>query len=123
MSKKILIVDDDSQIVAVLEKRLSKSGYLTSTALNGRDAIQKVAADKPDLIILDVMMPYMDGTEVARILREDPKTQHIPIIYLTALKTEQDEPVQNMFDNSPVFGKPFNSEDLMAKVEEILIVP
>ncbi len=120
MGKKILIVDDDVQIINILEKRLKKNGYDTIGATDGKEAIEKVQHDMPDLIILDVMMPRMDGTEVARHLREDARTRNIPIIYVTALKTEHDEPVESMFDTSPVFGKPFNSDDLMAKISELM---
>jgi len=121
MPKRVLVVDDDAQILSVLEKRLRSKNYDVITAADGRDAVNKARAHMPDLIILDVMMPHMDGTEAARILRDDIKTRHIPIIYVTALKSDSDEMSDGMFDTNVVFGKPFNSEELLAKVEELVM--
>jgi CheY-like chemotaxis protein len=82
---KILIVDDDPFNVDYLEQELEDLGYTTVSARNGREALEKVAVAAPDLILLDVMMPIMDGLTVCRILKGDDETRLIPIVIMTAL--------------------------------------
>src|SRR6266851_6952287 len=87
---KILIVDDEPFNVDYLEQELEDLGYETVSAANGREALEKVAAEAPDLILLDVMMPVMDGFTVCRILKEHEETRLIPIIIMTALDAMAD---------------------------------
>ena len=82
---KILIVDDEPFNVDYLEQELEDLGYVTVSARNGREALEKVALEAPDLILLDVMMPIMDGLTTCRILKEDDETRLIPIVIMTAL--------------------------------------
>ncbi len=81
--KKILVIDDDPVIVRMLEKVLARDGYVVSTALGGREGLEKAKVELPFVIVLDVLMPDMHGGEVARALRADPKTHDIPIVFLT----------------------------------------
>src|SRR5262245_65137560 len=82
---KILIVDDDPFNIDILEQELEDLGYQTVSATNGQEALAKVAAEAPDLILLDVMMPDMDGFTVCRLLKEKVETQLIPVVFMTAL--------------------------------------
>src|SRR5688572_5338797 len=84
MIKKILVVDDDEDIATVLRIALQVKGYEVSLAGNGREALECAANDTPDLIVMDVMMPEMDGYEALKRLREDKATSKIPVIMLTA---------------------------------------
>ena len=89
--KKILIVDDENDVLILLKKGLTVKGYFVITATNGEDAIVLARSKHPDLIILDVLMPGMDGPEVDAKLKEDPKTKDIPIMFLTGLYTKKEE--------------------------------
>lgn len=84
MATKILAVDDEQSIRKLVSVTLQGRGFDVATAVDGQDALDKALSEKPDLIVLDVMMPKMDGWEVRRRLREDEKTKHIPIIFLSA---------------------------------------
>lgn len=119
MANKILVVDDDPQILKILQKRLSTSGYEVICAADGEEAVQMTRNQRPQLIILDVMMPRMDGTEAARIIREDEMTKGIPIIYLTALKSEDDDQLEGNFGNSIVLGKPIDMPKLLEKIRQL----
>ncbi len=112
----ILIVDDTPQNVQVLARTLEEENYELAVAMNGKDALAFVKREEPDLILLDVMMPEMDGYEVCRILKENEKTAGIPVIFLTA-KRETDDIVKG-FDAGGVdyIIKPFNGKELMARV-------
>src|SRR6266849_2016845 len=87
---KILIVDDEPFNVDYLEQELEDFGYQTISAANGQEALQKVTTEAPDLILLDVMMPVMDGLTVCRILKENEETRLIPIVIMTALDGIED---------------------------------
>lgn len=84
-SKRVLIVDDDQFLVSALKERFEKIGFLTSTAYDGNEALEKVSKDSPDLILLDLIMPGMDGVSVLKKLKSDNKTKDIPIVILTNL--------------------------------------
>lgn len=83
---RLLIVDDDDSIRSLLEQELGEAGYLIDEASNGKEALAKVRANKPDLVILDVMMPEMNGFDVAAVLKNDPQTMDIPIIVLSIVQ-------------------------------------
>ena len=89
-NKKILAVDDEKHIVRLVQVNLERHGYTVVTAFDGKEALEKVAAEKPDLIVLDVMMPYLDGFEVLKELKKDPDTRGIPVIMLTAKAQDAD---------------------------------
>jgi DNA-binding response OmpR family regulator len=119
--KKILIVDDEKDILLMLEKRLSAEGYYVMTADNGKDAITIAKSESPDLIILDVVMPGMEGDEVAEKLKEHPSTQKIPVIFLTAIigKTESRKK-DHIIGGNFIFAKPFESEELLDEIKTLV---
>lgn len=121
MAKLILVVDDEPVIVQLLKAGLSKHGYEIETAFDGLQALARVQQKRPDLILLDIMMPNMDGTEVAGRLKEDPVTRHIPIIFLSALWQEdsndagEEKPQKNIG-----FSKPFQMAEVLAKIQALI---
>lgn len=119
--KSILVVDDERTILMVLENLLTSKGYLISTAGNGKDAVILATSKCPDLIILDLVMPNMDGSKIAEKLKENPKTSHIPIIFLTALlsRNEQEE-MGHLAGNSVCLAKPYETEELLTEIEKLL---
>lgn len=119
MAKKILVVDDERHIVRLVEVNLTRAGYDIVTAYDGIEALEKVKAEKPDMIVLDVMMPRMDGFEVLKRLQADPDTQDIPVIMLTA--KAQDADIFRGWSSgvSSYLTKPFNPRELLTFVERI----
>lgn len=121
MPQKILIVDDDLTILKVEEYNLEKAGYEVITAHDGEEALKKVQEEKPDLIILDVKMPLMDGYEVCQRIREDRLKSHIPIIMLTVKKDVEDTIKGLKTGANDYIIKPFNPQELLARVEGNLL--
>jgi CheY-like chemotaxis protein len=129
--KRILIVDDNRTLVMTAECILQKEGYETATALNGRDGLQKAQQWKPDIIILDIVMPEMDGYEVGQQLRQNPATASIPIIFLSA-KGNTDErqgapaiglkEINKAFDSgaNDFLHKPVAAADLLRAIKDLL---
>ncbi len=119
MAKKILVVDDERHIVRLVEVNLTKAGYDVTSAYDGIEALEKVAEDKPDMIILDVMMPRMDGFDTLKKLQADPETEGIPVIMLTA--KAQDADIFRGWSSgvSSYLTKPFNPRELLTFVERI----
>jgi len=119
MPKKILAVDDERHIVRLVEVNLQRAGYEVVTAFDGREALEKVKAENPDLVVLDVMMPYMDGFEVLKTLKADPSTAEIPVIMLTA--KAQDADVFRGWQSGVdcYLTKPFNPMELLTFVKRI----
>lgn len=117
--KRILIVDDEPDVLTLLGERLTKAGYDVLKASSGQEAIQSVAKNIPDLIILDIAMPGMDGSETATILRSEPKTRDIPILFLTCLFTKHEEKAcghllgQNFF-----IAKPYDVTELLSEIDK-----
>ncbi|HLO40173.1 MAG TPA: response regulator transcription factor [Phycisphaerales bacterium] len=118
--KHVLIVDDERDLVDLLTINLQKAGYQTSTALNGRQALAALEAAHPDLILLDLMLPEISGIEVARRVRTDPATAHIPIVMLTAKGTEGDQLAGLTMGADDYIAKPFSMRVLLARVEAVL---
>lgn len=119
MPKKILAVDDERHIVRLVEVNLQRAGYEVVTAFDGKEALEKVKAESPDLIVLDVMMPYMDGFEVLKNLKADNETRDIPVIMLTA--KAQDADVFRGWQSGVdcYLTKPFNPMELLTFVKRI----
>src|ERR1035437_7727467 len=90
MARKILVVDDERHIVRLVQVNLEKAGYTVLTAYDGVEALEQVAKEKPDMIVLDVMMPRLDGFEVLKKLQADAGTRDIPVIMLTAKAQDAD---------------------------------
>lgn len=112
--KKILIVDDEKPISDIIKFNLTKEGYETVTAFDGREAITKFEEENPDLIILDLMLPELDGLEVAKEVR---KTSHIPIIMLSAKDSEFDKVIGLEIGADDYVTKPFSNRELLARVK------
>ena len=119
MPKKILAVDDERHIVRLVEVNLQRAGYEVVTAYDGREALEKVKSENPDLVVLDVMMPYMDGFEVLKNLKSDPETADLPVIMLTA--KAQDADVFRGWQSGVdcYLTKPFNPMELLTFVKRI----
>jgi two-component system alkaline phosphatase synthesis response regulator PhoP/two-component system response regulator VicR len=119
MPKKILAVDDERHIVRLVEVNLQRAGYEVVTAYDGREALEKVKSENPDLVVLDVMMPYMDGFEVLKHLKAEPETAEIPVIMLTA--KAQDADVFRGWQSGVdcYLTKPFNPLELLTFVKRI----
>lgn len=116
---RILIVDDEPNIVMALDFLMTQAGYETEKAYNGLEAIEKAASFHPHLIILDVMMPHMDGLEVAKQLRQDENNYSCKIIFLTAQGTERDKAKGYGSGGDLYLTKPFDNNELVSLIEEI----
>jgi two-component system alkaline phosphatase synthesis response regulator PhoP len=116
---RILVVDDERDVVELLKFLLEKDGYQVTTAFNGKEGLAAATAQKPDLVLLDVMMPEMDGYTVQTQLLDNPDTRNIPIIILTAKGQLRD--VFAMSANVKAYiEKPFDPKTLRAKIQESL---
>jgi CheY-like chemotaxis protein len=118
--RKILIVEDDPFNVDVLEQRLEQLGYQTESANNGREALDKVAISLPDLILLDVMMPVMDGLTTCRLLKEQEATRLIPIVIMTALHATEDRVKGKEAGARDFLTKPVDDAELRAVITTAL---
>jgi len=118
--KKILLIDDEPELIKAVEIRLKSTGYEVSVAYDGRAGIREAKEIKPDLIILDLLMPIMDGYAVANELKDDPETKHIPIIILTASQREDLKTRCRELGVTSFIMKPFETSDLLMVVKAIL---
>jgi len=117
---KILVVDDEPDAVELVEFNLKANGYDVVTATDGEEALEKARAIIPDLIVLDLMLPEVDGTEVCKILRRDQRTQAIPIIMLTAKAAEIDRVLGLELGADDYVTKPFSPRELILRVKKLL---
>ncbi len=117
---RILIVDDDPAVARTIERALRMSGHETTTVYNGWDAIDAAAKQRPDLIILDIVMPDIDGVEVCKRLRSDPDTALLPIIFLTAKAMIEDKIEGFEAGADDYLTKPFSVQELEVRVRAIL---
>jgi DNA-binding response OmpR family regulator len=118
--RKILIIEDESDVSDLLEMGLRKAGFKTSAATDGATGLQKARDDRPDFIILDLMLPKMSGLEVCRILKGDAATSHIPILMLTAKAEEIDRIVGLEFGADDYVTKPFSPREVTLRIRAIL---
>ena len=120
-SKRILIVEDEKDVVDLLALNLRRAGgFIISTAGDGAAGLAKARAEKPDFIILDLMLPKMPGLEVCKILKTDPATRHIPILMLTARAEEVDRIVGLEFGADDYVTKPFSPREVTLRIKAIL---
>jgi two-component system alkaline phosphatase synthesis response regulator PhoP len=117
---KILVVDDEVYIIHILEFSLGAEGFEVITANNGELAVEKARQEKPDLIVLDIMMPVLDGYETCRRLKKDSETKHIPIILLTAKGRDIDKTLGFEAGAVDYIVKPFSPNRLIERIEEII---
>ena len=120
MAKTILVADDEPEQVATLQALLSERGFKVLTATSGEQALMKAVNFQPDLIILDIMMPKMDGTEVAMLLKHDMRTRQIPIFFVTAVIAPED---QARVQGNPnlIFAKPVKLHELLAAIHNAIM--
>jgi phosphate regulon transcriptional regulator PhoB len=119
-SKHILVVDDEADIVELVSYNLKKEGFSVDSALDGETALGKIRKSKYDLVVLDLMLPGIQGMELCRILRNDPKTESLPIIMLTAKGEEVDKIVGLEMGADDYIAKPFSPRELVARVKAVL---
>lgn len=120
MTFKILIVEDDHNIIELLTYNLEQEGFDVHTAPDGADALQRAASDTPDLIILDLLLPEIDGLEVCRLLKRNPRTAAIPVIMLTAKDEEVDRIVGFELGADDYIAKPFSPREVVLRVRAVL---
>jgi DNA-binding NarL/FixJ family response regulator len=119
-NKKLLLIDDDPNLILLVKDYLEFRGYNVDTAENGREALELLDDDVPDMIICDVMMPEMDGYSLVKRIREEPTTNRIPVLFLSAKGQSQDR-VKGLNEGADVYMvKPFEPEELVAQVESSL---
>lgn len=106
--RRILVVDDDPRLLHIVQMYLSIEGYDVATASDGDEGLQRVAEHKPDLVILDIMMPGMDGVECCRRIRSNPETAHIPVLMFSALSGDDDVERARLAGANHLITKPFN---------------
>ena len=120
MASRILIVEDDPDIAALVERYLHKAGFATELAASGREALQTIVAKPPDLVVLDLMLPHVDGLEVCRLVRATEATAAVPIIMLTARAEESERIVGLELGADDYLAKPFSPNELVARVRALL---
>jgi len=118
LAEKILVIDDDIISQNMLRSTLTQAGYSVVVASDGKEGLEKAAQEHPGLIILDIMMPGMDGGEVAGFLQIDNKTSKIPIIFLSSLITENKKKSNSWKESIIYLSKPYNRDDLLNEVKK-----
>lgn len=117
---KILLVDDETDLVQLMVVRLQAAGYEVVAAHDGQQALDRVNESKPDLIILDLMLPRLDGYRVCRLLKFDERTKGIPVLIFTARAQEQDMKLAFQCGADAYLTKPFDVQMLLEKLKELL---
>jgi two-component system alkaline phosphatase synthesis response regulator PhoP len=120
MPQRILVVDDDKQIVRLVQSYLERAGFLVLTAYDGETALHAIRRERPDLIILDLMLPNRDGWEITRLIRGEPGLASLPIIMLTARVEDTDKIVGLELGADDYIPKPFNPHEVVARVRAVL---
>lgn len=120
MAKRILVIDDEPGILKAVSIRMKAAGYEVFTGASGEEALKLVKELKPDLMILDVMMPPPNGYQVCRTIKDDDELKGLPIILLTAKGTESDKFWGQESDADAYVTKPYNAEDIMKQVGDLL---
>jgi two-component system alkaline phosphatase synthesis response regulator PhoP/two-component system response regulator VicR len=119
MPLKVLVCDDERHIVRLIQVNLERQGYTVVTAFDGKEGLEKVRTEKPNIVVLDVMMPYMDGFEVLKALRREPETENLPVIMLTAKAQDKDVFEGYHYGADMYLTKPFNPMELVTFVKRI----
>lgn len=117
---KILVVDDEEHIIKIIAYKLSAAGHSVISARDGQEGLEKARLEKPDLILLDVMMPRLDGFETLALIRRDPETSGIPVFILTVKGKEGDRLRGQELGADDYITKPFSPSKLLAQIEEVL---
>ncbi|MGA2802137.1 MAG: response regulator [Verrucomicrobiota bacterium] len=120
MRRKILVVEDDADQLEVIRLVLEKAGFAIGTAANGSDALVKTRSILPDLVVLDLMLPGLNGFDICEILRKNPATASVPVIMLTGLCSQFGRLAGLESGASEFLTKPFNPKELVSKVDKLL---
>src|SRR3954466_4825246 len=120
MPLKVLVCDDERHIVRLIQVNLERQGYQVVTAFDGKEGLEKIRSEKPNLVVLDVMMPYMDGFEVLKNLRRESETENLPVIMLTAKAQDKDVFEGYHYGADMYLPKPFNPMELVTFVKRIM---
>src|SRR5437868_5420559 len=115
--KKIVLIEDDADLFALIQYNLEKEGFAMAGSHTGKGAIDLCRREKPDLIILDIMLPDSDGLEICRAIRSHPELSHIPVIFLTARAAETDRIVGLEMGANDYVVKPFSVRELIARIK------
>ena len=118
--KKILVVDDETDLIMMVQIRLEANGYEVISANDGKEGLDKVKNESPDLVLLDVMMPNMSGYQVCTILKQDARYKRIPIILITGKGQDDFEKVGKRMGADAFITKPFDPPVLLAKIKELI---
>ena len=121
MAQSILVIDDDIISQNMLISTLTKAGYSVIVASNGDLGIKAASRQRPGLIILDIIMPGKDGIEVASLLKSNPKTEKIPLIFLSSLITERGKKTKSKGDATTYLSKPYNEDELLNEVRRYFL--
>lgn len=119
MARKALIVDDSPSEIANLKSILSDAGCVVATASNGKDAVEKAKAEKPNIIFLDVVMPDMDGFEACRLLAADPATKGIPVVFVTSKGQKADQVWGQMQGAKGHVAKPYSADQITDQLKAL----
>jgi len=120
MAKRILVVDDEVQLVEMVKIRLEANGYEVLSAYDGQEGLEKIRKEKPDLIVLDLMLPKLDGYKVCRMIKFDEKYKNIPIILFSARAQDSDKEMGVQVGANGYITKPFEPKVLLSKIKELL---
>lgn len=120
MNPKIMIVDDEPDVVELIERTLRTEGFGVVCAYDGIAALDMVASERPDLILLDIMMPMMSGYEVCEQLKGNPQTQHIPVLCITSANTQEARTQSAHAGAATLITKPFIPDELVAQIYRYL---
>ena len=120
MKNKILVVDDEESVRQVISYTLEQAGYTVDTAANGDECLDKVYSFEPDLVLLDLMMPTVDGWEVLRLLRSNPETEAVPVVLLTAKGEIHDIMFALQQGAADYITKPFGKRELLERISRVM---
>jgi two-component system phosphate regulon response regulator PhoB len=120
LKRRILVVDDEPSIAKVLRKQLEVAGFEVNVGVDGEDGLAKVRGWRPDLLVLDVMLPKRSGHEVCSVLRQDEQFRHLPILMLTAKAQRQDQEEAMQRGADAYLAKPFQLEELLGQIQTLL---
>jgi DNA-binding response OmpR family regulator len=120
---RILVVEDEESLLMLERILLSSKGYKVTGVTDGKAALEEIQANRPDLILLDIMLPVMDGFEVCKLIKENPETSHIPVVMLTAKKSSQDVARGMEVGADAYITKPFKSAKVVEVIEGFLSKP
>lgn len=123
-TKTILVVDDEKEVLDWLEKKLSGENYAVLRASAAKEALEKTRESNPDLVLMDIVLPDMEGSDVVRTLAEDPMTKDVPVIFMSGIISREDDPTQLELNVGgrlyKALSKPFEFEELLKEIKKIL---